>query len=114
MSDHTASASGHHPPPPEDAGSLSELERLRATRRRQAIVIDTLSEAVSNFHRAAHALKADNAELRAQNAVLSGHRRPHADGRVHDGELIERTIASGPHAPSLGAPPSRRAGQGRL
>lgn len=97
MSDRTASASGHHPPPLEGAGSISEPEQLRATRRRQAIVTD----AVSSFGRAAHPPKADDAERPAQNARLSSHPRPHADLQANDGELIERTIASGPFAPRL-------------
>jgi anti-sigma regulatory factor (Ser/Thr protein kinase) len=45
----------------------SELDRLRATCRRQAHVIDALGHAVSTFRGGAVALKAENAELRAEN-----------------------------------------------
>ncbi|HET8949150.1 MAG TPA: hypothetical protein VFN44_01530, partial [Solirubrobacteraceae bacterium] len=55
---------------PVRAGSSQELERLRETRRRQAVVIATLSEAVSNFHRGLRALRAENLELRAEGDGL--------------------------------------------
>jgi serine/threonine-protein kinase RsbW len=61
------SANGRRAPSCDRGGDSSEVEDLRATARRQVMALDTLSEAVSNFQRAAKALKAENAELRADN-----------------------------------------------
>jgi serine/threonine-protein kinase RsbW len=61
------SANGRRAPSCDPGGGSSEVEELRATSRRQVMALDTLSEAVSNFQRAAKALKAENAELRADN-----------------------------------------------
>ena len=58
---------GRRPHSSDPAGDRSELEELRATSRRQLTALDTLSEAVSNFQGAVKALKAENAELRADN-----------------------------------------------
>ena len=64
-------------------------------------MIDTLSEAVSTFRRGATALKAENAELRAEIARLGERRRSPAGaaGRLADGDLIERVIALNTRAP---------------
>jgi anti-sigma regulatory factor (Ser/Thr protein kinase) len=43
----------------------SELDKLRATCRRQELVIDSLGEAAATLRRGALALKAENAQLRA-------------------------------------------------
>jgi anti-sigma regulatory factor (Ser/Thr protein kinase) len=59
----------------ESAASRSELEDLRVTCRRQASVTETLGRAVSTFHAAANALKAENADLRAEVAELNAHPR---------------------------------------
>jgi anti-sigma regulatory factor (Ser/Thr protein kinase) len=56
---------GGRPSHVESVGARSELEGLRATCRRQAHAIDTLSEAVSVLRTGAAALKAENADLRA-------------------------------------------------
>jgi hypothetical protein len=51
-----------------------ELDELRATCRRQAHVIDTLSDAVTTFHRGTKALTAENGALRLENGRLSKRR----------------------------------------
>ena len=94
----------------------SAEERLRAEHRRQAIVIATLSEAVSHLHRGASALKAENAELRAESEDLR--RRllaaPRNGSREGDG-LFELAIEAGPRAPAIArravAAGARRAGR---
>jgi hypothetical protein len=64
----------------ELVGLRSELDEMRATCRRQAHVIDTLSEAVTTFHRATEALTAENVELRFENDRM--HKR-RASGSGH-------------------------------
>jgi predicted phosphatase len=68
----------------ESAGELvrlrTQVAELRATCRRQAHVIDTLSEAVTTFHRKTKALAAENAELRLEHG--SGRQR-RASGSGH-------------------------------
>jgi serine/threonine-protein kinase RsbW len=80
---------------------VSELENLRAKCRRQALVIETLTEAVSSFTNGARALKADNADLRAEVARLRGHL--HLPVRTHEqvegAELAEVAIPIGSPAP---------------
>jgi len=61
-------------PPPVCTDPPSELERLRAECRRRTMQIDTLHEAVSMLTRGARALKAENSDLRTENARLRGHR----------------------------------------
>ncbi len=80
----------------------SAEERLRVERRRQAIVIATLGEAVSHLRRGASALKAENVELRAESEDLR--RRllaaPRNGSREGDG-LFELAIEAGPRAPAI-------------
>lgn len=64
-SPHTALAHGRAPSVRRRVGVRSELGWSRATYRFQALVIDLLGEAVSTWHRAAAALKAESANLRA-------------------------------------------------
>jgi hypothetical protein len=45
---------------------VSELARLRATSRRQAFVIEGLTQALASLRRGASALKDENAELRVE------------------------------------------------
>jgi hypothetical protein len=52
----------------------TELNELRTAYRRQALVIDTLTAAVSRLRTGTSALKADNADLRGQNERLRSHR----------------------------------------
>jgi len=101
QSDRTASANGHLVSPANGSGSLAKRESLQAKCRRQAVVIDTLSEAVSNFHRGAKALKAENLELRAENVRLRDSRlsSARAADRLGDGELVEVVIALDVRAP---------------
>lgn len=76
-----------------------ELERLRATGRRQATLIDTLRAAVTNLSTAAKALKTENSELRAEIARFRGlHRRA---AHVNGAELAEVAIPFGSAAPGV-------------
>jgi anti-sigma regulatory factor (Ser/Thr protein kinase) len=100
-SQQAGSTNGRRPPSRDPAGESSELRALRATSRRQVMALDTLSEAVSNFQGAAKALKAENAELRADNErmrvqQLSG--LP-SNGRVETGEPLEVVLAADVGAP---------------
>ena len=64
-SPHRARAHGRARLVPRRVGVRSELGWSRATGRFQALVIDLLGKAVSTWHRAAAALKAESANLRA-------------------------------------------------
>jgi serine/threonine-protein kinase RsbW len=96
---------------PEARRPREEIERLRATGRRQAVVIASLSEAVSNYHRGLGALRAENAELRAESQEVRGRLESLASGGSRaDDELVELAIEPGPMAPSV----ARRAIAGAL
>jgi anti-sigma regulatory factor (Ser/Thr protein kinase) len=103
QSDRTASANGHPVPPPDGSGSRTKLESPQAKCRHQAVVIDALSEAVSGFRRGATALKAENAELRAEIVRLGERRRSPAGaaGRLSDGDLVELVIELDTRAPGV-------------
>jgi anti-sigma regulatory factor (Ser/Thr protein kinase) len=101
QSDRTASANGHRVSQSKGSGSSTTRESLQAKCRHQAVVIDTLSEAVSAVHRGAKALKAENSELRAEIVGLRGDRRASVTvGRLADGELVETVIALDVRAPA--------------
>ena len=83
-------------PVAESSGNdRSELGELRARCRRQASVIDTLGEAIASFRAGTIALKAENAELRADNHRLRD-QRSLADG-VH---ATEERFSSDVQAPA--------------
>ena len=101
QSDRSASANGHPVSPSDGSDSRTEFARLQAMCRHQAVVIDTLSDAVSSFRRGATALKAENAELRAELVGLRD-RQPGLGGaaiRLADGELAELVMALDTRAP---------------
>lgn len=77
----------------------AEPEALPAKCRHQAMVIDTLGEALSAFERGARALKAENSALRAENDRLRRHPRP--DSYVDGGEPVEVAIPVGAQAPGV-------------
>ena len=85
------------PPPPVGTDSGAELSRLEDECRRQAVQIDTLREAVSMLTRGAKALKAENLDLRTENARLRG--GPHRHERVEGAELTEVAIPLDVRAP---------------
>jgi anti-sigma regulatory factor (Ser/Thr protein kinase) len=87
-------SNGRRAPSCDPGGDRSEVEELRATSRRQVMVLDTLSEAVSNFQRAAKALKAENAELRADNERMRVQRLPglQSNGGVEMGQPLEAVL----------------------
>jgi anti-sigma regulatory factor (Ser/Thr protein kinase) len=101
QSDRTVSANGVPASAPSRSGR-TRLESLQAKCRHQAVLIDTLGEAVSTFRRGATALKAENAELRAELAVLRDRRRSSAAaaGRLADGELVDMVVALDARAPA--------------
>jgi anti-sigma regulatory factor (Ser/Thr protein kinase) len=95
------STSGRRPASPDPFGDGSELEALRARSRRDVVVIDTLREAVSNFHSAAKALKAENTELRADNERMRVQQltRSQTNGRVEIGDPVEFVLPADTRAP---------------
>jgi hypothetical protein len=62
----TVSTNGRPPSPVDDAVALWELDGLRSLCSHQALLIRTLMEAMSTLRTGATALRAENAELRAQ------------------------------------------------
>jgi len=78
QAEHNGSANGTARSVRQPAGASRELDDLRATCRRQAHVIDALTSAVMTLRSGATALKADNAELRADNDRLHGRHRGRA------------------------------------
>jgi anti-sigma regulatory factor (Ser/Thr protein kinase) len=100
-SQQVGSANGRRAPSCDPGGGSSEVEELRATSRRQVVVLDALSEAVSNFQRAAKALKAENAELRADNERMRVQQYTglQTDGRVEMGEPLEVVLPADVGAP---------------
>jgi anti-sigma regulatory factor (Ser/Thr protein kinase) len=70
-----AAANGHASFPAERVASSGELSELRAAYRRQARVIDTLTDAIMSLRTGAIALKADNTDLRGELDRVRGPRR---------------------------------------
>jgi anti-sigma regulatory factor (Ser/Thr protein kinase) len=70
-----AATNGHAPFPAERVTSSGELSELRAAYRRQARVIDTLTDAIMSLRTGAIALKADNTDLRGELDRVRGPRR---------------------------------------
>jgi anti-sigma regulatory factor (Ser/Thr protein kinase) len=97
------STAGHAPVSEQRSTTRSEIDELRKTCRRQKHVIDALTEAVGTLRRGAHALKAENSELRAQQHRAGHRRRPgsHFNGRVDRGERIEIRFPLDVNAPAL-------------
>src|SRR4051794_29596189 len=93
------SANGKAPSAEPGASASAELDDLRATCRRQAHVIDTLSGAVMTLRDGAAALKAQNAELRADNDRLHGRRRERRKVASH-AESVEVRLMLDVHAPA--------------
>jgi anti-sigma regulatory factor (Ser/Thr protein kinase) len=99
----TGAANRRRTPPSVQTGRGSELDALRVTCGRQAVVIDRLSEVVSNLHRGAKALKAENIELRAENdrMRLGRTRSAGAAGLVDGGDPIEVLLPLDAHSPGV-------------
>jgi serine/threonine-protein kinase RsbW len=102
VSAQVGSTNGRRPPSCDAAGDSAELEGLRATSRRQLMVLDTLGEAVANFQSAAKALKAENAELRADNERMRVQQvtGSHTNGRVEMSEPLQVVLPTDVRAPS--------------
>jgi serine/threonine-protein kinase RsbW len=75
----------------------SELDRLRATCRRQAHVIDTLSKVVATLRSGAAALKAENADLRVTQSRAAG--RSGTPGRIDTDETLDVRLPQDVRAP---------------
>jgi len=73
QADQKASSNGHTPFAKSRPDVRSELDELRTAYRRQALVIDTLTAAVSRLRAGASALKEDNADLRGEIERLRSH-----------------------------------------
>jgi anti-sigma regulatory factor (Ser/Thr protein kinase) len=101
-SDQTASANGWAAVSSDGIGRPPP-DGLQAECRRQAIVIERLSEALSTFERGARALKAENSDLRAENDRLHRNRRLEvgSNRRVDGGEPAEVAIPLGVQAPAV-------------
>ncbi len=102
-SDQTGSATGRTRVPPDDCGSVPGPEGLQAKCGHQAMVIDTLSAALSSFERGARALKAENSVLRTENDRLRRRRRfpSRPAGGVEGGQPAEVAIPLGADAPGV-------------
>ena len=79
---------------PEPGTMESELAGLRATCRRQTLVIDKLSDAISALRSDTRALEAENAGLREANGRLR--RQPGGPQAADDGDQGERIETSLP------------------
>src|SRR4051794_27103769 len=93
------SANGKAPSAEPRARASAEIDKLRATCRRQAHVIDTLTGAVMTLRDGAAALKTQNAELRADNDRLHGRRRKRRKV-ASDAESVEVHLLLDVHAPA--------------
>jgi anti-sigma regulatory factor (Ser/Thr protein kinase) len=97
QSDQNSTGNGR-PSSVEASDSASELDGLRAECRRQAMAIGALSDAVGGLRRGAQALKAENAELRA-DADRARRADARANGHGAGGERTEARLALDVHAP---------------
>jgi anti-sigma regulatory factor (Ser/Thr protein kinase) len=70
QSDRPVPVNGRATLPVEDAGEESEISRLRDTCRRQALALDKQSDVIALLRTGGRALKAENADLRGENARL--------------------------------------------
>ena len=77
----------------------TELDRLRATCRRQAHVIDTLSKVVATLRTGAAALKAENTDLRATQSRSHARAGARAGGRNDPGEMLDVALPLDMRAP---------------
>src|SRR4051794_40700815 len=101
--DRQAATNGHAPFPADRAVSSTQLDDLQAAYRRQAHVIDTLTEALMRLRSGATALEADNADLRGEldRLLRDSHRLRAVDTRPELAEPAEHRIEVAPHADVL-------------
>jgi anti-sigma regulatory factor (Ser/Thr protein kinase) len=100
MQSDRSSATNGRPSSVKTSESTSDLNGLRAECRRQAQAIGALSDAVDGLRRGARALKAENAELRADAERLRQRRAGGpAGGHGDGGRWIEARIALDLYAP---------------
>src|SRR3954471_7545596 len=94
-----AEANGRLALPPRRVRAGSELDQLRARCRSQALTIDALGGAVSALRRGAAALKAENAELRAECDRLRNGGRARARVRRAAGAALAVRLPCDARAP---------------
>jgi anti-sigma regulatory factor (Ser/Thr protein kinase) len=94
-----AAANGHAPFPAQRVDSSGELSELRTAYRRQAHVIDTLTDAIMSLRTGATALKADNTDLRGELDRARG-ARPVRDADTAC-ELADIRLRCDAHAPVI-------------
>ena len=100
QSPNTARTNGRAPSAARHTDQRAELDGLRATCRAQALRIEALGEAVSRLRRGAAALKAENADLRAEQQRRSDQRgRARATGRP-DSAAVTVRLGCDVHAPA--------------
>jgi anti-sigma regulatory factor (Ser/Thr protein kinase) len=101
QSEQGLATNGRRPHSSDSSDESSDLRALRATSRRYVTVIDTLSEAVSNFESATRALKAENTELRADNERMRVQQLmgPQANGRDEMDESMQVVLPADVRAP---------------
>ena len=84
---------------PANAGQPPVLAQLRATCRRQSLLIDRLCETISVLRSGACALKAENAALRSEAAALRGASTGSADAEPAE-PLVQASLHLDVHAPA--------------
>ncbi len=100
---------GRAPVVESSSDDRSELGDLRARCRRQASVIDTLGEAIASFRAGTIALKAENAELRADN-----HRMRDQRSLANGVQATEERFSSDVQAPAAARAVVMRELRGRI
>src|SRR3954453_9287460 len=79
--------------PVDRARLVSQIDRLRATCRRQALALDKQGNVIALLRTGGRALKAENADLRSENARLHAAQATAAPSRDARVELGERRLA---------------------
>jgi anti-sigma regulatory factor (Ser/Thr protein kinase) len=72
---------------------VSEIDRLQATCRRQALALDKQGNVIALLRMGGRALKAENADLRSENARLRTEQAPPAPSEDARAELVESELA---------------------
>ena len=84
---------------PEPVGPDAELAELQATCRRQTLVIDKLSDAISALRSDVSTLEAESADLRDENARIREH-MPDPLGTGERAEMVEACLPLDVQAPA--------------
>jgi anti-sigma regulatory factor (Ser/Thr protein kinase) len=84
---------------PEPDALPGELAELQATCRRQTLVIDKLSDAISALRSDVSTLEAESADLRDENARIREH-LPDPAGAAQESEMVEACLPLDVQAPA--------------